>query len=81
MEKKRIGVKDLVNIGIFAVLYFIAFFIAGITGFIPVMIPVDIVCVIVTADKFRRYLHYRQKKPGHRTGPVWRPVRKLSQCN
>ena len=37
MEKKRIGVKDLVNIGIFAVLYFIAFFIAGITGFIPVM--------------------------------------------
>ena len=37
MEKKRIGVKDLVNIGIFAVLYFIAFFIAGITGFILVM--------------------------------------------
>lgn len=37
METKKIGVKDLVNIGIFAVLYFIAFFIAGVTGFIPVM--------------------------------------------
>ena len=35
----------------------------------------------LTADKFRRYLHYRQKNPGHRTGPVWQPVRKLSQCN
>ena len=25
--------------------------------------------------------HYRQKKPGHRTGPVWQPVQKLSQYN
>ena len=25
--------------------------------------------------------HYRQKKPSQRTGPVWQPVRKLSQCN
>lgn len=37
MEKKKIGVKDLVNTGIFAVIYFIVFFIAGVTGFIPVM--------------------------------------------
>lgn len=37
MEKKKIGIKDLVNTGIFAVIYFIAFFIAGMTGFIPVM--------------------------------------------
>ncbi len=37
MEKRKIGVKDLVNTGIFAVIYFIAFFIAGMTGFIPIM--------------------------------------------
>lgn len=37
MDRKRIGVKDLVNTGIFAVIYFIVFFIAGMTGFIPIM--------------------------------------------
>lgn len=37
MDKKRIGVKDLVNTGIFAVIYFVVFFIAGVTGFIPIM--------------------------------------------
>ena len=26
MDKKRIGVKDLVNTGIFAVIYFVVFF-------------------------------------------------------
>lgn len=50
MEKKRIGVKDLVNIGIFAVLYFIAFFIAGITGFIPVM-PVFYSVVLASSEE------------------------------
>lgn len=37
MEANRIDVKDLVNTGIFAVIYFILFFISGMTGFIPVM--------------------------------------------
>lgn len=37
MEKKTIGVRDLVNTGIFAVIYFVLFFVSGMTGFIPVM--------------------------------------------
>lgn len=37
MEKKRIGVKDLVNVGIFTAIYFVLFVISGMTGLIPVM--------------------------------------------
>ncbi len=37
MEKKKINVKDLVNVGIFAVIYFVMFFISGMTGLIPIM--------------------------------------------
>ena len=37
MEKKRIGIKDLVNVGIFTAIYFVMFFISGMTGLIPVM--------------------------------------------
>lgn len=37
MNKKRLGVKDLVNVGIFTAIYFVAFFISGMSGLIPVM--------------------------------------------
>ena len=37
MEKKRIGIKDLVNVGIFTAIYFVMFFISGMTGLIPVI--------------------------------------------
>lgn len=37
MNKKKIGVKDLVNVGIFTALYFVMFFISGMSGLIPVM--------------------------------------------
>lgn len=35
--EKRIGIKDLVNVGIFTAIYFVMFFISGMTGLIPVM--------------------------------------------
>ena len=37
MEKKNIGIKDLVNLGLFTAIYFVLFFISGMTGLIPVM--------------------------------------------
>ena len=37
MMNDRIGVKDLVNVGIFTALYFVMFFISGMSGLIPVM--------------------------------------------
>lgn len=37
MEKKKIGVRDLVNVGIFTVINFALFFVIAFTGFVPVM--------------------------------------------
>lgn len=37
MENKKIDVKDLVNVGVFALLNFVVFFIGAMTGMIPVM--------------------------------------------
>lgn len=37
MMNDRIGVEDLVNVGIFTALYFVMFFISGMSGLIPVM--------------------------------------------
>lgn len=37
MEKKNIGIKDLVNLGLFTAIYFVLFFISGMTGLIPFM--------------------------------------------
>lgn len=36
MEKKKMNAKDFINIGIFTVLYFVMFFIAGMLGYIPI---------------------------------------------
>ena len=37
MENKKIGVKDLINVGIFAVVYTVVFMISAMTGVIPVL--------------------------------------------
>ncbi|MCH4167922.1 MAG: MptD family putative ECF transporter S component [Streptococcaceae bacterium] len=37
MGQQKLNVKDLINIGLFTALYFICYFTAGMTGFIPVM--------------------------------------------
>ncbi|MEY8596500.1 MptD family putative ECF transporter S component [Mammaliicoccus lentus] len=37
METKKIGVQDLINIGLFTALYFVIVFIVGMTGAVPVM--------------------------------------------
>ncbi len=37
MEKKKIDVRDLVNVGIFTVLNFALFYVSAFTGFVPVM--------------------------------------------
>lgn len=36
MDKKKLDVKDFINIGIFTVLYFVMFIIAGMLGYIPI---------------------------------------------
>ena len=44
MDKKEktgvLNVRDLVNVGLFSVLIFIATFLSGMIGFIPVLMPV-----------------------------------------
>lgn len=37
MEKKKMGVRDLVNVGIFTVINWALFFVVAFTGFVPVM--------------------------------------------
>ncbi|MGL6202212.1 MAG: MptD family putative ECF transporter S component [Lachnospiraceae bacterium] len=37
VTKSRLGIKELVNIGIFAAVYFVIFFIAASTGTVPIM--------------------------------------------
>lgn len=37
MENKKMSVKDLVNVGVFTVIYYVLFMISLMTGFIPVM--------------------------------------------
>ena len=37
MEKQKMNVKDLVNVGIFTVIYFVLFYICGMTGLVPFM--------------------------------------------
>ena len=45
MDKKEktgvLNVRDLVNVGLFSVLIFIATFLSGMIGFIPVLMPVS----------------------------------------
>lgn len=38
MDKQKLNTKDLINIGIFTVLYFVMFFITGMLGYIPVFV-------------------------------------------
>lgn len=37
MDKVKLNVKDLINIGLFTAIYVVLFFAAGMTGYIPVM--------------------------------------------
>ena len=37
MENKKIGVKDLINVGIFAVVYTVIFMISAMTGIVPIL--------------------------------------------
>ena len=36
-KEKKLNAKDLINVGIFTAIYFVAFFVTGMTGYIPVM--------------------------------------------
>jgi len=38
MDKQKLNTKDLINIGIFTVLYFVMFFITGVMGYIPIFV-------------------------------------------
>lgn len=39
MKKEGLTVKDLITIGLFTAIYFVAFFVVGMIGFIPVTMP------------------------------------------
>jgi len=38
MDNQKLNTKDLINIGIFTVLYFVMFFITGMLGYIPIFV-------------------------------------------
>ena len=37
VQTSKIGVRDLVNVAIFTVIYFVIFYVCAMTGFVPVM--------------------------------------------
>ncbi len=39
MKEKKLKIKDLVTIGVFAVIYFVVTFAIGMIGVIPIFIP------------------------------------------
>ena len=57
MDKKKLNAKDLINIGIFTVIYFVMFFIAGILGYIPIfMVAIPLVLGILGGIPFTLFL-------------------------
>lgn len=63
-ERQSLNTKDLINIGIYTALYFVMYFVAGIMGFIPVlMLVVPFATALVAGIPFMLYLT-KVKKPG-----------------
>lgn len=62
MNKKKLNAKDFINIGVFSVLYFIMFFIAGMMGYIPIFsILIPLVLGILGGIPFVLFLTKTQK--------------------
>lgn len=62
MDKKKLNAKDFINIGVFSVLYFIMFFIAGMMGYIPIFsILIPLVLGILGGIPFVLFLTKTQK--------------------
>lgn len=36
-EQKKVGVKDLINVGLFTAIYYVLFIVAGFLGFVPIL--------------------------------------------
>lgn len=57
MDKQKLNTKDLINIGIFTVLYFVMFFIAGMLGYIPIfMVLLPLVLGVLCGIPFTLFL-------------------------
>ncbi len=57
LDSNRLNAKDLINVGIFTAIYFIAFFITGMIGYIPVfMVLLPFLLPIVGGIPFMLYL-------------------------
>lgn len=57
MNSNRLQAKDLINIGIFTAIYFVVFFICGMTGYIPIfMLALPLLCPLVSGIPFMLYL-------------------------
>ncbi|ROR25725.1 energy-coupling factor transport system substrate-specific component [Mobilisporobacter senegalensis] len=57
MENKKITAKDLINIGIFAAIYFVVLFVVAMIGFFPpFMVALCFICPIATGIPFMLYM-------------------------
>ena len=64
MESKKLNVRDLVNVGLFSILIFVAVFIAGFIGFVPTLIPVMPFLQGIVAGPIYMLYSTKIKKPG-----------------
>ncbi len=68
MDKKEktgvLNVRDLVNVGLFSVLIFIATFFSGMIGFIPVLMPVVPFVYGIVSGRYTCFILRRLKKQG-----------------
>jgi energy-coupling factor transport system substrate-specific component len=57
MNSNKLQVKDLINIGIFTAIYFVVFFLCGMTGYIPFfMLVIPFLCPLASGIPFMLYL-------------------------
>ena len=53
----KLNVKDLINVGLFTAIYFVAFFVTGMIGYIPVLMPaLPFLAPVVGGIPFMLYL-------------------------
>lgn len=62
VQPDRLQAKDLINVGIFTALYIVAFFLTGMTGYIPVfMLLIPALCPLIAGVVFMLFLTRVQK--------------------
>lgn len=66
MENKKLEIKDLVTIGVFAVIYFVGMFVVGMMGVVPILFLIyPTVLGIVMGIELQCFLWQKLKNLGH----------------